>query len=93
MSLSDEAVTKICECIKESDLFSACHLGQLRTTYTRNQTFAKMFKYTEPQEVALGMDVNMRKKNCLLHTSGRNSEELFTVTFTEEYTVTTVLRS
>lgn len=24
MSLSDEAITKICDCIKESDLFSAC---------------------------------------------------------------------
>lgn len=36
MSLSDEAITKICDCIKESDLFSACHQGQLRTVYTRN---------------------------------------------------------
>lgn len=27
MSLSDEAVTKICDCIKEPDLFSACHQG------------------------------------------------------------------
>jgi hypothetical protein len=26
MSLSDEAVTKICDCIKESDLFSSCHM-------------------------------------------------------------------
>lgn len=29
MSLSDEAVTKICDGIEESDLFSACHQGQL----------------------------------------------------------------
>lgn len=62
MSLSDEAVSKICDCIKESDLFSACHQGQLRTTYSRNQTFTKMFKYTEPQKVALGMDENMTQK-------------------------------
>ncbi len=50
MNLSDEAIAKICDCIKESDLFSACHQGQLRTTYSRNQTFTKMFKYTEPQK-------------------------------------------
>ncbi|XP_056445578.1 uncharacterized protein LOC130381819 isoform X2 [Gadus chalcogrammus] len=62
MSLSDEAVTKICDCIKESDLFSSCHQGQLRTTYTRNQTFKKMFKYTEPRKVALGIDENMTQK-------------------------------
>ncbi len=62
MSLSDEAVSKICDCIKESDLFSACHQGQLRTTYSRNQTFTKMFNYTEPQKVALGMDENMKQK-------------------------------
>ncbi len=62
MSLSDEAVSKICDCIKESDLFSACHQGQLRITYSRNQTFTKMFNYTEPQKVALGMDENMKQK-------------------------------
>lgn len=62
MSLSDEAVSKICDCIKESDLFSACHQGQLRTTYSRNQTFKKKFNYTEPQKVALGMDENMTQK-------------------------------
>lgn len=62
MSLSDEAVTKICDCIKESDLFSACHEGPLRTAYSRNQTFTKMFKYTEPQKVALGTDENMTQK-------------------------------
>nr|XP_055062822.1 uncharacterized protein LOC129445851 isoform X2 [Misgurnus anguillicaudatus] len=62
MSLSDEAVSKICDCIKESDLFSACHQGQLRTTYSRNQTFTKMFKYTEPQKVPLGTDDNMTQK-------------------------------
>ncbi|XP_039907141.1 uncharacterized protein LOC120745971 isoform X1 [Simochromis diagramma] len=62
MNLSDEAVTKICDCIKESDLFSACHQGQLGTTHTRNQTFKKMFKYTEPKKVPLGMDENMTEK-------------------------------
>ncbi|XP_053090764.1 uncharacterized protein LOC128318517 [Pangasianodon hypophthalmus] len=62
MSLSDEAVSKICDCIKESDFFSACHQGQLRTTYSRNLTFTKMFNYTEPQKVALGMDENMTQK-------------------------------
>lgn len=62
MSLSDEAITKICDCIKDSDLFSACHQGQLRTTYSRNQTFTKILKYTEPKKVALGMDENMKQK-------------------------------
>lgn len=62
MTLSDEVVTKICDCIKESDLFSACHRGPLRTTYSRNQTFSKNFKYTSAKKVALGMDANMTHK-------------------------------
>lgn len=62
LSLSDETVAKICDCIKESDLFSACHQGPLRTTYSRNQTFTKTLKYTAPKKVVLGMDENMTQK-------------------------------
>ncbi|MEQ2176473.1 hypothetical protein GOODEAATRI_028302, partial [Goodea atripinnis] len=72
-SLSEEAVNQICDCIKESDLFSACHQGQLKSTYSRNQTFTKMSTYTEPQKVALRLDENMTQKLCLLHTGGTNS--------------------
>lgn len=62
INLTDETVTKICDCIKESDLFSACHQGQLRTTYSRNQTFSKMLRFTAPKKVTLGMDENMTQK-------------------------------
>ncbi|XP_013855791.1 uncharacterized protein LOC106511580, partial [Austrofundulus limnaeus] len=62
MSLSEEVISQICDCIKKSDLFSACHQGQLRTVYSRNQTFTKMFKYTEPQKVTLGLDENLTQK-------------------------------
>lgn len=62
MSLSDEAAAKICDCIKDTDLFSTCHQGPLRSTYSRNQMFTRMFKYTEPQKVALGMDENRTQK-------------------------------
>lgn len=67
MSLSDEVVTKICDCIKESDLFSACHQGQLRTTYSRNQTFSKVLNYTAPKKVALGMDENRYKSMLTMY--------------------------
>lgn len=93
MNRSYEAVTKICDCIKESDLFSACHQGQLRTTYSRNQTFTKMFKYTEPQKVALGMDENMTQRCAYYIPVAETLKSFFTVTFREEYTVTTVWRS
>lgn len=62
LSLTDDDVTKICDCIKDSDLFSACHKGPLRTTYSRNQVFKNMFKYVEPVKVPLGNDENMTEK-------------------------------
>ena len=34
MSLADDAISKICHCVKETDLFSVCHQGPLRTTYS-----------------------------------------------------------
>lgn len=57
--LTDEAIAQICDCVKDSDLFSACHQGPLRTTYSRAQTFKKMFKYLEPNKVKLGNNENM----------------------------------
>ena len=92
LSLSDEAVTKICDCIKESDLFSASHQGQLRTTYTRNQTFTKMFKYTEPQKVALGMDKNMTQK-CAYYIPVAEILKSFLQSHLRRNTVKTVWRS
>lgn len=62
MNLSDEAITKICDCINEADLFSTCHREQLRTAYSRNQTFTNILNYTEPQKVVLGVDENMTTK-------------------------------
>ncbi|XP_035982662.1 uncharacterized protein LOC118557207 [Fundulus heteroclitus] len=62
MSLNDDAIAKICDCVKDSDLFSACHHGPLRTTYSRAQTFKKMFKYIEPKTVKLGNDENMTER-------------------------------
>lgn len=62
MSLTDDAVTKICDCVRDSDLFSACHQGPLRTTYSRTQTFKNMFKYTEPKKLTLGIDENMTQR-------------------------------
>lgn len=48
MSLTDDDVTKIYDCIRDTDLFSACHQGPLRTTYSR----ALMFKAnTNPEEL------------------------------------------
>ena len=62
MCLTDDAIAKICDCVKDSDLFSACHQGPLRTTYSRAQTFHKMFKYIEPKKVKLGNDENMTER-------------------------------
>lgn len=44
MSVADEDMVKICDTIKKSDLFTACHTGPMRTAYSRAQCF-KMFKY------------------------------------------------
>ncbi|KAK2848473.1 hypothetical protein Q7C36_010155 [Tachysurus vachellii] len=60
--LTDDIVRKVCECVKNSDLFSFCHQGPLRTTYSRAQTFKKMFQYIEPKKVSLGNDENMTQR-------------------------------
>ena len=39
MCLADVAIAKVCDCVRDSDLFSVCHQGPLRTTYSRTQTF------------------------------------------------------
>lgn len=53
ISLSEKAVNQICDVIKYSDLFPSCHQERLKTTYSRNKTFTKMFTYREPQKMAL----------------------------------------
>lgn len=50
MSVSDEDVIKICDTVKQSDLFSACHTGPMRTAYSRVQCFKDVFKYVEPKK-------------------------------------------
>lgn len=62
MCLTDDSVAKICDCVKDSDLFSSCHQGPLRTTLSRAQTFKKMFNYIEPKKVKLGNDENMSER-------------------------------
>lgn len=62
MSLTDDAMTKICDCVKNSDQFSVCHQGPLRTSYSRAQTFKMMFKYIEPKKVTLRHDENMTQQ-------------------------------
>lgn len=62
MSLTDDDITKICDCVRDSDLFSACHQGPLRTAYSRAQTFKNMFTYIEPKKLTLGIDENMSQR-------------------------------
>lgn len=62
MCLADDAIAKICDCVKNSDLFTVSHQGPLRTTYSRAQTFKKMFKYIEPQKLTLGAYENMTQR-------------------------------
>lgn len=62
LNLSDDVMGKVCDCIKDSDLFSASHKGPLRTTYARGQTFKRMFKYVVPKAVRLGYDENVRQR-------------------------------
>ncbi|MED6290928.1 hypothetical protein CHARACLAT_018407, partial [Characodon lateralis] len=50
MSFADEDIAKICDTVKQSDLFSACHTGPMRTAYSRVQCFKDMFKYGEPKK-------------------------------------------
>lgn len=55
-SLSDDDITKVCDSVKGFDLFTECHTGPMRTIYSRNQTFKKMFHYVEPKKLLLGTD-------------------------------------
>lgn len=41
LSVSDEEIVKICDIVKESDLFSACHKGPMRSAYCSAQCFKK----------------------------------------------------
>ena len=62
LSVSDEDIVKICDTVKESDLFSACHTGPMRTAYSRARCFKEMFKYVEPKRVFLGRDENRTER-------------------------------
>lgn len=62
LNLTDNVMGKVCDCIKDSDLFSSSHKGPLRTTYAKAQTFKRMFKYVEPKVVRLGYYENMRQR-------------------------------
>lgn len=42
MSVSDEDIVKISDTIKQSDLFTACHTGPMRTAYSRTQMEIQM---------------------------------------------------
>ncbi len=55
-SLSDDDISKVCQSVRESDLFSACHTGPMRTAHSRAQCFKKMFNYVKPKKVFLGRD-------------------------------------
>lgn len=61
-SLTEDEITKICQSVKESDLFSACHTGPMRTAHTRAQCFKKNFNYVEPKTVLLGRDENRKDR-------------------------------
>ncbi|XP_058268078.1 uncharacterized protein LOC131366977 [Hemibagrus wyckioides] len=62
LSVSDEDIVKICDTVKKSDLFSACHTGPMRTAYSRAQCFKEIFKYVEPKRVFLGRDENRAER-------------------------------
>lgn len=58
LSLPNETISQIFATVKESDLFSVCHKGPMRTEYSRSQTFKKVFQYVEPKRILLGRDEN-----------------------------------
>lgn len=60
--LTDDAISKVFTCVKDSDIFTTCHQGPLRSIYSRAQTFKTMFQYIEPVKVELGSDENMLKR-------------------------------
>lgn len=62
MSFADEDIAKICDTVKQSDLFSACHTEPTRTAYSRAQCFKDMFKYGEPKKVLLGKDEDRKDR-------------------------------
>ena len=62
MSVADEDIVKICDTIKQSDLFTACHTGPMRTAYSRTQCFKDIFKYVENKKVFLGRDENRTER-------------------------------
>lgn len=64
MGLTDDAVAKICDCVRDSDLCSACHRGPLTTAYSQTQTFKKKFKYIEPKKLTLGIDESNTQINA-----------------------------
>lgn len=62
LSVSDEDIVKICDTVKKSDLFSACHTGPMRTAYSRAQCLKEIFKYLAPKWVFLGRDENRAER-------------------------------
>lgn len=60
--VSDEVRGKVCDAVKESDLFSACHTGPMRTAYSRTKCFREMFNFVEPKQLFLGRDENREKR-------------------------------
>ncbi|XP_062268268.1 uncharacterized protein LOC133974641 [Platichthys flesus] len=56
--LSDEDITKVCESVRGSDLFSACHTGPMRMAYSHAQSLKNKFNYVEPKKMLLGRDEN-----------------------------------
>lgn len=57
-ALSDKGTAKLCEAVKGSRRFSACHKGPVRTTYSRTQFFIHMLNYVEPKKMFLGQSKN-----------------------------------
>ena len=62
VSLTDDAIAKVVSCVKDTDLFTTCHQGPLRSIFSRAQAFKSMFQYIEPAKVALGSDGNMTQR-------------------------------
>lgn len=54
ISVSHEDIVKISDSIKQSDLFTACHKGPMRTAYSGTQCFKDMFKYVVPKKNNFG---------------------------------------
>lgn len=61
-SFADDDIAKICDTVKQSDLFSACHTGPMRTAHSRARCFKDMFEYGEPKKVLLGKDEDRKDR-------------------------------